>query len=164
MSEAIASGTSKALARPAAMTYSGAVHGVDCDLMGHLNTARYAAIFDSANWKMLALLGYRWQPGIRIGWADVKNVILYEREVRVDTVIEVTSCVSRLGTKSITLHHELFSRGETVRSASFEAVLVQLDLEQRVAIPLEEGCRALALQYLAPLDGSAAARSGLLQR
>lgn len=148
MSNAMSSGATGASTGRGAVTYSGVVHGVDCDLMGHLNTARSAAIFDSATWKMLGLLGYRWRPDLRIGWADVKNVILYEREVRVDSAIQVQSCVSRLGTKSITVHHELYVEGEPQRCTSFETVLVQFDLERRLAVPLEERYRTQASQYL----------------
>jgi acyl-CoA thioesterase FadM len=152
MSNTMTNGTSGAPESRRAVTYSGFVHSVDCDLMGHLNTARSAAIFDSANWKMLGLLGYRWRPDHKVGWADVKNVILYEREVPVDSVIHVESCVSRLGAKSITLHHELFVEGVSQRCTSFDAVLVQFDLVQRVAVPIEESYRTLASQYLVPVE------------
>lgn len=152
MSNAATSGGSDAPTGRRAVTYSGFVHSVDCDLMGHLNTARSAAIFDSANWKMLGLLGYRWRPDLKVGWANVKNVILYEREVPVDAVIHVASCVSRLGAKSITLHHELFVEGVSQRCTSFDAVLVQFDLSQRLAVPLEESYRARASQYLVPSE------------
>lgn len=132
------------------VTYVGTVHGVDCDLMGHLNTARYAAMFDSATWSMLKLLGYVWRPAAELGWADVKNVIHYEREVLVDMSLRITTRVTRLGEKSITLLHELEIGDPWSRAASFEAVLVQLDTQQRRSIRIPDAYRTEIEKYLAP--------------
>lgn len=131
------------------VTYVGTVHGVDCDLMGHLNTARSAAMFDSASWSMLKLLGYVWHPAAELGWADVKNVIQYEREVPVDTPLQITSSVTRLGEKSITLLHELETGDPWTRATSFEAVLVQLDMRKRCSTRIPDAYRAEIARYLA---------------
>lgn len=130
------------------VTYTGYVHGVDCDLFGHLNTARYGAIFDSATWRMLGVLGYRWQPGGTIGWADVKNTITYEGEVPVDSDVQVVSRVSRVGDKSVTLVHELAVDGHAQRAATIEAVLVQFDLRERKAVRVLDDFRREALKYV----------------
>jgi acyl-CoA thioester hydrolase len=130
------------------VTYTGIVHGVDCDVMGHLNTARSAAIFDSATWVMLSRLGYRWRRDAEIGWVDRKNTIQYEREVPVDTPIRVVTRVTRLGEKSMTLLHELQVAESWERATTFEAVLVQFDNRRRAATRIPEANRAEIAKYL----------------
>jgi len=120
------------------LTYTGAVHGVDCDLMRHLNTARCAAMFDSATWNMLKQLGYQWRREAELDWVDVKNVIQYEREVPVDSAVRIVSRVTRLGEKSITLLHELQVGEPWLRATTFEAVLVQFDNRRRRSAPIHQ--------------------------
>ncbi|MFC4312900.1 acyl-CoA thioesterase [Steroidobacter flavus] len=132
------------------VTYTGIVHGVDCDVMGHLNTARSAALFDSATWAMLSRLGYRWRPDAEIGWVDRKNTIEYEREVPVDTPIRVVTRVTRLGEKSMTLLHELQVAEPWERATTFEAVLVQFDNRRRCATRIPDSHRAEIAKYLSP--------------
>lgn len=133
------------------VTYTSPVHGVDCDLMGHLNTARSAAIFDSATWRMLQQLGYQWHRDGELDWVDVKNVIQYEREVPVDSVLRVVSRVTRVGEKSITLLHELQVGEPWMRATTFEVVLVQFDTRRRCSAAIPPAHRAEIIRYLAPL-------------
>lgn len=135
-------------ARDGAITYVGVVHGVDCDLMGHLNSARSAAMFDSATWSMLKLLGYRWRADTQLGWVDRKNVIQYEREVAVDMPVRVITRVTRLGEKSITLLHELQTADPWTRATTFEAVLVQFDNQLRCSTPIPDAYRVEISKYL----------------
>ncbi len=135
-------------AEKAARTYEGNVHGVDCDLQGHLNTARYAAVFDAASWRLYGLLGYRWSSEAQIGWADVKSIITYHREVIVDSRITVRSMVFHLGTKSMTVFHELFVNDEHKPAASFELIVVQFDLKARRATEILAEYRHRAQEYL----------------
>jgi acyl-CoA thioesterase FadM len=130
------------------VTYTGMVHGVDCDVMGHLNTARSAAIFDSATWTMLSRLGYRWRPDAEIGWVDRKNTIQYEREVPVDQPIRVVTRVTRLGEKSMTLLHGLQVGEARELATTYEAVLVQFDNVRRCATRIPDSYRAEIARYL----------------
>lgn len=136
------------------LTYSGFIHGVDCDLMGHLNTARYAAIFDAASWRMFGSLGYRWSATAVLGWADVRNVIDYYSEVSVDSEVYTLSLMSRVGQKSITLVHELWVKGQSSAAARFEAVVVQFDLRMRRAVAIAAEYRSQALLRVPSDSGS----------
>ena len=146
-------------------TYRGVVHGCDCDLMGHLNTVRYAAIFDSATWTMLRHLGYRWTREAQAGWADIRNVFEYKQEIPVDAVIFVESNISRLGKTSLTLHHELqyedaLHPGGAARG---EVVLVRFDLRERRPDPHPDDFRLAVLPFIAHSNGpqaSGASRNG----
>lgn len=130
------------------VTYTGYVHGVDCDVMGHLNTARSAAMFDSATGALLSRLGYRWRPDAELGWVDVKNIIEYKREVPVDTGVRIVTRVIRMGEKSLTLLHEL-QRGEPWELATTcEAVLVQFDNQRRCSTRIPDDRRAEIGKYL----------------
>jgi len=132
------------------ITYTAIVHGVDCDLMGHLNTARSAAMFDAATWNMMNRFGYRWRRDAELGWVDVKNVIQYEREVPVDAAVRIVTSVLRMGEKSITLLHELQTGESWARATSFEAVLVQFDNRHRRATAIPESYRTKIGEYLLP--------------
>ncbi|MBL8266303.1 acyl-CoA thioesterase [Steroidobacter sp.] len=130
------------------VTYVGVVHGVDCDLMGHLNTARYAAMYDSATWSMLNKLGFRWRADAPLGWVDVRNVIEYEREVPVDSAVRIVTRVKRVGEKSMTLLHELQTGDPWQRNSTFEAVLVQFDNVRRCSTRIPDEHRAEISKYL----------------
>ena len=130
-------------------TYRGVVHGCDCDLMGHLNTVRYAAIFDSATWTMLRHLGYRWTREGRTGWADVRNVFEYAREIPVDSKVFVQTSISQLGRTSLKIYHRLHVEGASEdSSATAEIVLVRFDLRQRRPEPFPEEFREAAAPFL----------------
>lgn len=137
-------------ARDGAITYVGVVHGVDCDLMGHLNTARSAAMFDSATWSMLSRFGYRWHRDAQLGWVDLKNVIQYQREVAVDSKVRVITRVTRLGEKSITLLHELQTAEPWTIATTFESVLVQFDNQLRCSIRIPDAHRVEISKCLVP--------------
>jgi acyl-CoA thioester hydrolase len=125
-------------------TYKGVVAGVDCDLMGHMNTARYAAVFDAATWAMLRVLGYSWKPDNIGGWADAKNVTEYFGELAVDASYNVVTSVSRVGTKSVTFVHELRRIDDTGVAARCEVVLVSFDRLARKSSPLPDEFRSRA--------------------
>lgn len=132
------------------VTYTGMVYGVDCDVMGHLNTARSAAMFDSATWSMLKQLGYHWRRDAPLGWVDVKNVIQYEGEVAVDMPVRIVTRVVRLGEKSMTLLHELQTSEPWTRATTCEAVLVQFDNQLRRATRIPDEYRAEIARHLVP--------------
>jgi len=139
-------------------TFRGMVCGVDCDLMGHMNTARYAVIFDAATWTFLRALGYRWQVDGQSGWTDAKNTFEYLRELPVDTQYYVLSSVSRLGGASLTLIHELYRSDESCISARCETILVSFDRHARKSMKLTDEFRERASQFLRMADGGSAAQ------
>jgi acyl-CoA thioester hydrolase len=139
-------------------TFAGIAHPWLCDIMGHLNTRNYVAMFDDASFVVLARLGYlfREAPFTQLGWADVRNEIDYLAEVPLGTIVEIYSGIAKLGTKSITVVSEMRSAETTLVHARMKAVLVYFDRQAKKSVPLtEEIRRAAAALLLDPVDGAA---------
>ena len=123
-------------------SFSGVVHPWLCDAMGHLNTRNYVAMFDDATYVILAHLGYR--PGERLGRVDVRNETDYLTEVLAGSVVEISSSISKIGTKSLTIDSEMRSVDGKMIHARMRAVRVHFDLEQRLSMPMSEDIRQKA--------------------
>ena len=122
------------------LTYKNTVYPWQCDHMGHMNTQFFAAAFDAAELAFLdkiASLAELEEKGI--GWADIKQTLRYQAEVKSGDIITVYSGVVRLGTKSLTVLHSL--RRDEVECATSETVTVQFDLSVRQALPILKALR-----------------------
>jgi acyl-CoA thioester hydrolase len=112
----------------------------ECDPNAHLNTAHYTTLFDRATWLYFEHLGVGDTYGAlaTIGWADVRVTVEYKREVRIGDWVRLLSSLGRVGTKSITLRHEMRLVSNDVVCATYESITVRFDLVRRVAIPVPE--------------------------
>jgi len=129
-------------------TYRGVAYPWFCDSMGHLNTQFYAAMFDTASVQFLSVLApYAELRPKGIGWADVRQLIEYKREVRHGAVLVARTTLKRIGTKSVEFVHALSNVETGVLHATSENICVLFDLEKRVGLPLDDAirCRAAAL-------------------
>ena len=81
-----------------------------CDVLGHMTTRHYVAMFDDAAYHMLYTV-FGWigasDAENKIAWADVQHVIDYKAEVSVGDVLEIDSKLTKIGNKSITIHYEM---------------------------------------------------------
>ena len=83
-------------------TYRGVVYPWQCDAMGHMNTQFYAALYDGATLHFLARLCEQAElKKLNHGWADVQQLIRYERELLAGALPVVRTSLVRLGNKSI---------------------------------------------------------------
>ncbi|MGH3430741.1 MAG: acyl-CoA thioesterase [Terriglobales bacterium] len=112
----------------------------DCDVMGHLNTRHYTALFDHAQWELLRQLGVddAFGAGATMGWADVETVVRYRREVAVGAHVRVRSRLVRAGRTSLVTEHVLVVDTDDVERASSQTTSVRLDLNARRAAELPE--------------------------
>jgi acyl-CoA thioester hydrolase len=127
--------------KAALITARGVIQPSDCDLMQHLNTASYVRIFDTATWGLLFELGYRpraWATRGH-GWADVRQEISYQHELRVGDLYIVESGVERLGRTSVSSVHVLKNVELAIECARLTQVTVQIDVGARRPTPLPEG-------------------------
>src|SRR5215207_8202537 len=114
-------------------TARGVVYPNQCDAMAHMNVHYYVAAFDQAIWHLLLAIGYApsWVRERGLGWADVRYVIEYKRELHVGDLYIVLSGVSRVGRKSLTTFHEMRRMESDEIAAELEATSVYFDLSQR---------------------------------
>jgi len=123
----------------------------ECDVMGHLTTRYYVAMFDDASYHALYEL-FGWtisgHESKKYGWADVRHVIEYKAEVSAGDVLEIRARLQKVGTKSFTVLYEMHNLGKNEVAATLESVCVYFDLEARCTIALTEEMREQALTYL----------------
>jgi acyl-CoA thioester hydrolase len=114
------------------------VHPWLCDVMGHLTTRHYMAMFDDASYQFLSIIGYdaRAASEQRWGWADVRHEINYISELAAGAVVRIEGWAKARGRSSITLEFQLMDRSDGRVCATLEAKIVCFDLEARRSRPL----------------------------
>ena len=86
-----------------------------CDVIGHLTTRHYVAMFDDACYHFLfAVFGWSGstdESGER-GWVDVRHLIEYQAEVSAGQVLEIRASLVKIGGKSMTIRYEMINLGD----------------------------------------------------
>ena len=126
-------------------------HPWQCDIMGHLTTRFYMAMFDDASYGYLHRL-FGWNgardPDKRLGWVDVKHTIEYRNEVSAGDLLEVRARLKKIGGKSMTVHYDMVKLAGDEVAASLDGVMVLFDLEKRRALTIPDDLRAAAEKHL----------------
>lgn len=115
-----------------------------CDVMGHLTTRHYIAMFDDAGYHALnVVFGWSGSDAVKggLGIVDVRHEIDYLAEVGAGDLLEIRAALYKLGGKSVTMTYamENLSRRET--AARLTAVSVCFDMNERKAIPWPDSWR-----------------------
>ena len=122
-----------------------------CDVLGHLTTRFYVAMFDDSSYHLLHSV-FGWTGASddegKIGWADVRHLIEYQAEVAVGDLLEIRAGVTKIGTKSITVFYEMTNLGTNETAATLEVVCVLFDLKKRKAVALSDELRDMASKHL----------------
>ena len=122
-----------------------------CDVIGHMTTRFYVAMFDDASYhflyEMLHWSGAKDDKG-EVGWADVRHVIEYQAEVSAGDVLEVRAGLRKIGRKSMTAFYEMVNLGRDEIAATLECVYVLFDLETRKAVVLTDEIRSAVEKFL----------------
>jgi acyl-CoA thioester hydrolase len=126
-------------------------HPWQCDVLEHLTTRYYVAIFDDASYHYLfRLFGWNGNKDAegRLAWVDVKHTVSYLAEVSAGDLLEVSARLTKIGGKSITINYEMkrLADGEVV--AKLESISVLFDLTQRAAARIPDNLRKLAESQL----------------
>ena len=131
--------------------YKGISHPGLCDVMGHMTTRHYVAMFDDASYHLLYTV-FGWTgaqaKAAGKGWADVRHVIEYQDEVAEGDLLEITGALTKLGTKSITVLYTMNNISKGAVAATLESTSVFFDLDARKAIPMTAEMRSGAEPYL----------------
>ena len=126
-------------------------HPWQCDIMGHMTTRFYMAMFDDASYHFLHHV-FGWNsaqsPDGRFGWVDVRHVINYESEVDVGDLLDVRAELVKVGGKSMTISYEMINLGSGDVAARLEGVVVLFDLKERRAVSIADDLRATAQAHV----------------
>ncbi len=131
--------------------YKGVAHPWQCDILGHMTTRFYTAMFDDASYHFLHHLfgwnGARDEKG-ELGWVDVRHTINYQAEVDAGDLLEVRAELSKVGGKSMTMSYEMINLGSGDIAATLESVVVLFDLEERRARNIPDELRDVANKHV----------------
>lgn len=134
---------------PMLKTYQAVVQPAQCDAMGHMNVQYYVAAFDQAMWNLVYSLGWRPQPDSRRqGFADVRHVIQYFRELSVGSPFAVESRPISCGASSLITQHRMVDVVTGKLSAEMEMTSVHFDLKARKSTPLSASFGEAIAQFL----------------
>ena len=126
-------------------------HPWQCDILGHMTTRFYMAMFDDASYHFLHHL-FGWN-GARndsgdLGWVDVRHTINYQAEVAAGDLLEVQAELVKIGGKSMTVAYEMTNLGSGDIAATLEGVMVLFDLQKRRAVTIPDDLRETAEREL----------------
>ena len=122
-----------------------------CDVLGHMTTRHYVAMFDDAAYHMLYEV-FGWTGSSddenKIAWADVNHTIDYKAEVSAGDILEIEAKLKKIGNKSITIYYEMRNLGKNEVAASLQVISVLFDLESRESVEISEELKKLASKHL----------------
>ncbi len=123
-----------------------------CDVLGHMTTRHYVAMFDDAAYHMLYNV-FGWTGSSdnenRIAWADVQHTLDYKAEVSAGDLLEIQAKLTKVGNKSITIYYEMKNLGNGEVAATLQVVCVLFDLNTRESVKMSDELRQLASNYVA---------------
>jgi len=132
-------------------------HPWQCDVLGHMTTRFYVAVFDDASYHFLNDL-FGWggviEPGGKRGWVDVSHRIQYQNEVVAGDPLEVSATLTRIGNKSLGASYTMRNRRTGESAATLDAVYVLFDMKTRRALAIDDALRKRAEPALEPLESS----------
>jgi acyl-CoA thioester hydrolase len=140
------------------IVHKGVAHLWQCDILGHLTTRSYVAMFDDASYHYLHTM-FGWSGNVddagKLSWADVRHTINYEAEVMPGDLLEVRAALTRIGSKSLTVTYEMVNLGNGDIAATLECVMVLFDRQERKSVTIPDDLRTQAGAFLEQLnDGS----------
>ena len=122
-----------------------------CDVLGHMTTRHYVAMFDDAAYHMLYNV-FGWTGSSddenKIAWADVQHTIDYKAEVSAGDLLEVNAKLTKIGNKSITIFYEMRNLGNDEVAATLQVICVLFDLKTRESVLISDELKELALKHL----------------
>ena len=121
----------------------------DTDMLGHVNNAVYAEMFEAGRVEMLVPMDLLGGPHAVV---IARLEIDYLREMNWPGEVRIETAIARIGTKSMHMRQRLLAGGEeTARSRS---VLAIIDVATRRAVPIHDGWRAVLAQWHVPDDAT----------
>lgn len=120
------------------------VHPWLCDVMGHMATRHYAALFEDASYQLFA----RFAPppeedeAAGFGWADIRHEIDYKAEIGSGALLALSGRVSAIGRTSLQCEYRVCGRKDDRLHALMTARTVRFDLRSRRASVIDDAMRA----------------------
>lgn len=128
-----------------------------CDVLGHLTTRFYMAMFDDASYHLLHQ-AFGW-PGNRdesgqLAFVDVRHEIDYQSEVSAGDLLDVSAGVLRVGGKSIVVRYCMNNLSKGKPAARLDSTMVLFDTTAREGVKLSKTLREKAQACLVRISDS----------
>ncbi len=121
----------------------------DTDMLGHVNNAVYAEMFEAGRVEMLAPLGLLSGPHAVV---IARLEIDFLREMNWPGTARIETAIARIGTKSMHVRQRLFVGAE--ETARGRSVLAVIDVRTRRAVPIRDDWRAVLARWHLPDDNA----------
>jgi acyl-CoA thioester hydrolase len=135
-------------------TYRGVVYPWCIDHVGHMNVQSYVGRFDEASWHFLACLGLT--PSFLAahdrGLVALDQRIQYRREVRAGALLDVSTELAELGSKTLRYLHRMRNSETSEEVACMDLLVGYLDKATRRMTPLPAVIAARARAVLPPAE------------
>ncbi len=131
-------------------TYRGIVLPAHCDQLGHMNIQHYVARIGDAAFMLMSFCGLS-GPEMdkkRRAWVAVRQELDYLAELHADDAILVRSAIGQAGRTSLTMKHEMINTETGEQCLSAHVVLVNMDLDSRRPVPLDDDIRAAIAPFM----------------
>lgn len=131
--------------------YKAVAHPWQCDVLGHMTTRFYTAMFDDASYHFIyhvfGWVGNKDAEG-RLAWTDVQHITNFQAEVLAGDLLEIRASLLRIGNKSITACYAMQNLKTGEVAATVEVVYVLFDVEARSGVALGDDLKAAAEKHL----------------
>jgi acyl-CoA thioester hydrolase len=136
--------------------HQGVAHPWNCDVLGHMTTRFYIAMFDDACYHLLHhVFGWKGNQDDegKLAWVDVRHVNEFLTEVVAGDLLEVRAGLVKIGTKSITILYEMTNLASGEISARQECTCVLFDKKHRASAVIPDDLRKKADEFLIRSQG-----------
>ncbi len=133
--------------------HKGVAHPWTCDVLGHMTTRFYVAMFDDASYHFLhEVFGWNGNQSVdgNLAMVDVRHIIDYVAEVAAGDLLEIRAGLAKIGRKSMTVNYEMVNLGSGDIAARQESTSVLFDTQSRQGVVIPDELRNQASQFLLP--------------
>lgn len=112
----------------------------DCDILGHMNMARYFDLTSEAGFTLQAAMGLDradMAEGRRMSFVPARAQSAYYFELLAGDCVYVRSCLITASRKTATFQHRVYRTGDEKLcfESSFRSILMHLEKRRAVSIP-----------------------------
>ncbi len=120
----------------------------DTDMLGHVNNARYLSYFELARIQF-----FNYVFGDLIDWKDegillANSNIDFIRPILLKDEIEITTWISKIGSKSFTFSHEIKSRNGSILFSKAQLTVVCVSYQRNVTIEIPKLWKEKLLEFI----------------
>lgn len=124
----------------------------ETDAGGHVNNASYFLYFEEARTKFFATLGFGPTEREHLHFIVARTECDFIAQAYAGQILTVKTMVSKIGTKSYTVVHEITDMETGVSIAKGSAVIVCFNYQEQQSVPIPASLHAMLEEYMQPVS------------